>query len=191
MAILVALFEAPMHPYRMQQIIKERGKDKVINVQRRASIYQTIGQLEKTGLIQVRETSRDENRPERTTYELTAEGRTTIVEWMRDALATPANEFPEFPAAVSFLAILLPDDIQRQLERREVALMAKLNDTAESIADSTRFLPRIFILEDELLRATLEAELVWVRAIIADLKSGSLTWNHEALADFAPPEESE
>ena len=31
-----------MHPYRMQQLIKERGKDLVINVQRRASLYQTI-----------------------------------------------------------------------------------------------------------------------------------------------------
>lgn len=188
MAILVALFEAPMHPYRMQQIIKERGKDKVINVQRRASIYQTIGQLEKAGLIQVRETSRDENRPERTTYELTDDGRSTIVEWMRDALATPAREFPEFPAAVSFLAILLPEDVQRQLERREAALADMLNDTQDSIARSTRFLPRLFVLEDELLRATLEAELSWVRAIIADLKSGALTWSYEGLSAFAPPD---
>ena len=27
LAILAMLYEAPMHPYRMQQLIKERGKD--------------------------------------------------------------------------------------------------------------------------------------------------------------------
>ena len=66
LAVLGLLYEAPMHPYRMQQLIKERGKDKVINVQRRASLYQTISQLEKAGLITVKETVQDENRPERT-----------------------------------------------------------------------------------------------------------------------------
>lgn len=32
LAVLVMLYESPMHPYRMQQLIKERGKDEVINV---------------------------------------------------------------------------------------------------------------------------------------------------------------
>src|SRR5690606_18421032 len=58
LAILVLLAEEPMHPYRMQRLIKERGKDLVINVQRRASLYQTIRQLLRAGLIRVRETSR-------------------------------------------------------------------------------------------------------------------------------------
>jgi DNA-binding PadR family transcriptional regulator len=188
MAILVALYEAPMHPYRMQQLIKERGKDRVINVQRRTSIYQTIAQLEKAGLIKVRETSRDENRPERTVYELTTEGQVTIVEWMREALSTPAQEFPEFPAAISFLPILLPDDALRQLERRAGALADMLADVNEAMADASRFLPRLVLLEDELLRTTLEAELNWVQALIQDLKSGALTWDHEQLRGFIPPE---
>ena len=29
-AILALLYEEPMHPYRMQRVIKERGKDQVI-----------------------------------------------------------------------------------------------------------------------------------------------------------------
>ena len=37
LAVLAMLYEAPMHPYRMQQLIIERGKDEVINVTQRAS----------------------------------------------------------------------------------------------------------------------------------------------------------
>ena len=32
LVVLALLYEAPMHPYRMQQLIKERGKDEVVNV---------------------------------------------------------------------------------------------------------------------------------------------------------------
>ena len=47
LAVLAFLYERPMHPYRMQQLIKERGKDEVINVRQRASLYQTIDRLPK------------------------------------------------------------------------------------------------------------------------------------------------
>src|ERR1044071_786140 len=84
LAILALLYEAPMHPYRMQQLIKERGKDTVINVQQRTSIYQTIERLLRAGLIIVAETTRDERWPERTVYALTEEGRETLREWMHE-----------------------------------------------------------------------------------------------------------
>src|SRR5581483_573751 len=106
LAVLALLSEAPMHPYRMQQLIKERGKDEVINVQQRASIYQTIERLLRDGLIAVAETTRDERWPERTVYRLTEEGCETMRDWMREMLSRPAREFPEFPAALSVLPIL-------------------------------------------------------------------------------------
>jgi DNA-binding PadR family transcriptional regulator len=58
LAILALLYEEPMHPYRMQQLIKERAKDEVINVRLRASLYQTISRLLRDGLIAVQETAR-------------------------------------------------------------------------------------------------------------------------------------
>ena len=63
-----------MYPYRMQQLIRERGKDEIVNVRHRASLYQTIARLERDGLIEVQGTARTENRPERTLYQLTDEG---------------------------------------------------------------------------------------------------------------------
>src|ERR1700759_1176612 len=104
-AILAMLYEAPMHPYRMQQLIKDRGKQEVINVSQRASLYQTINRLEREGLISAQKAAKAENRPERTIYEITATGKETLRAWIRDMLSTPVKEYPEFPAALSVIAL--------------------------------------------------------------------------------------
>ena len=69
LAVLALLIEAPMHPYRMQQLIKSRGKDQVINVRQRGSLYQTIERLARDGLIAEDIVERGEGRPDRTVYE--------------------------------------------------------------------------------------------------------------------------
>jgi DNA-binding PadR family transcriptional regulator len=184
LAILTMLYESPMHPYRMQQLIKERGKDEVINVSQRASLYQTINRLERDGLIVARKVTREENRPERTVYELTEAGQQTMFEWMRQILSTPSKDFPEFPAALSVLAVLTPKDAQRQLEKRVVALDAELKRIDSELAKVT-FLPRLFLLEMELIRESLVTELRWVRAVVEDLRSGELTWSKAWLRKMA------
>src|ERR1700733_13730904 len=113
LVVLAMAPEAPMHPYRMQALIKERGKDQIANVAQRNSVYQTIDALRRAGLIAVRGTSREDRRPERTTYEATEEGRRALRAWVRSALSTPAREFPEFPAALSTVyGVDGPDDLR-------------------------------------------------------------------------------
>jgi DNA-binding PadR family transcriptional regulator len=189
LAILVLLHEAPMHPYRMQRLIKERGKDQVINVERRASLYQTINQLLRAGLIVSWETQRLEGFPERMVYRLTDQGHQAAVTWMREMLSAPAQEYPEFPAAVSLLPLLTPEDALHQLERRA----AKLNDQITAIIDeetrtSAANLPRLFLLESEYQQTVLAAELYWTRSVISDLRNGQLTWTEEWMQPSAPPE---
>jgi DNA-binding PadR family transcriptional regulator len=183
MAVLSLLAEAPMHPYRMQQVIRQRGKDRVVNVGQRASLYKTIERLQKVGLVAVRETQRDQNWPERTVYELTEAGRDVLLGWMRGALAEPEREFPEFPAALSFMALLSPDDVLSQLERREVWLRA---DVAELDAELAAVpVPRLFLVEDEYRLAQRRAELTWVEALVEDLRAGRLTWTEAWIRQFA------
>src|SRR5215471_8328505 len=121
--VLALACEEPMHPYRMQTLIKQRGKDHVANVAQRNSVYQTIDALLRAGLIAVRETARDENRPERTIYAATDEGRRTLGTWLRTVLSTPAREFPDFPAALSLLdPRMSADELGGLLEARAAAL---------------------------------------------------------------------
>jgi DNA-binding PadR family transcriptional regulator len=171
----------------MQRLIKERGKAQVINVGQRASLYQTIGQLERAGLVQVRRTVRSDNRPDRTIYELTASGYHTIQNWLREALATPAQEFPEFPAAVSFMPLLEPADVLHQLEKRENALIERLSSLSAEM-QTAKGLPKLFLLEGEYLLVILEAELQWVRGVLDDLRSERLIWDDVWLSKFMPPD---
>jgi DNA-binding PadR family transcriptional regulator len=184
LAILAMLAEAPMHPYRMQRLIKERGKDEVINVAQRASLYQMIQRLQREGLISARQTIRDDKRPERTVYEVTDRGREILVRWMREILSKPGMEFPEFPAAVSFLPVLSPQDVLRQFELRAQAIEAELNRTAELLKQAAS-VPRLFLLEAEYVRAVQATELSWVRAVVEDLRAGRLTWSEAWLRQIA------
>ncbi len=178
--LLTLLAEEPMHPYRMQQLMKERGKDRVANVAQRNSVYQTIERLQRIGLIRARETSREERRPERTTYELTPEGERVIRDWLRTMLAEPATEFPQFPAALASLLILEPDEVRAQLEHRVERLTAEVAGTKAAIAR----IPRIFVLEEEYLLAVWRAELRWLRGIIESLRDGELSWSEAGLRTY-------
>ncbi|BAW04453.1 PadR family transcriptional regulator [Nocardia seriolae] len=185
MAVLGILHLEPMHPYAIQRRIKEWGKDKVVNVGQRAQLYKTIARLLEAGLVAVRETGRDQQYPERTVYEITDAGRTACLAWINEMVSTPRNEFPEFPAALSFLMLLSPDSARSELEKRANALRAKLDEIDAGTAQARQYgLPRITLLEDEYARAVTAAELHWLEGVLADLADGSLTWSWESLARF-------
>ncbi|MFD6353390.1 PadR family transcriptional regulator [Nocardia tengchongensis] len=185
MAVLGILHLEPMHPYAVQRRIKEWGKDKVVNVGQRAQLYKTIARLQDAGLVAVRETGREQQYPERTVYEITDAGRAACLGWINDMIATPRNEFPEFPAALSFLMLLGPDGARAELEKRAAAVRAALNEIDTGMAQARQFgLPRVTLLEDEYQRAVTEAELRWLEAVLADLADGTLTWSWESLAQF-------
>lgn len=178
MALLSLVCEAPMHAYRMQQMIKERHKDDVVNVAQRNSVYQTIERLLRDGLLAVRETAREENRPERTVYEATETGRETLRQWMRAMLSTPAREFPEFPAALAFLPVLPPQEALAALRQRIAALEARLSALDAEIADGRTFLAPLFLVESEYQKAQLESELGFVHGLAGDLGEGRLDWDY-------------
>ncbi|ASS57661.1 PadR family transcriptional regulator [Rhizobium leguminosarum bv. viciae] len=176
--------EEPLHPYRMQRLIKERGKDEVINVTQRASLYQTIQRLEREGLITPQKTVRDDKRPERTVYEITEKGREIALEWMRAILSTLTREYPEFPAAMSFLPLLTPDDVASQLELRAKAIESELRRIDEVLQEA-QAVPRLFLLEMEYLRVLHATELSWVNSVVGDLSAQRITWTQEWLRQIA------
>lgn len=174
--VLGLLTEEPMHVYRMQKLIERYGKDRVVNVRRRASLYQSINRLTRLGLVEVLERETTESHPDRTVYAITDLGRETAERWLREMLRTTGGEFPEFVAAVSVLAGLPPDIARQELETRAHALAASLREV-ESTLKSSAQIPRLFLLEEEYRRAMLAAELKWVRDVVEDLRQGRLTWD--------------
>jgi DNA-binding PadR family transcriptional regulator len=128
-------------------------------------------------LIEVRETSRDENRPERTVYGATAEGRKTLHEWLRNVLSTPAREFPDFPAALSLIdPSFKPAELRALFETRIATLEARLATHETGFPE----LPRMFLLEEEFMAALVRAEIHWLRGIVDDLRAARLKAPTEA-----------
>nr|WP_052478411.1 PadR family transcriptional regulator [Kibdelosporangium sp. MJ126-NF4] len=189
--VLGILSGEPMHAYRIQKRIKDYGKDRVVNVRQRASVYQTIERLLKLELIRV---DRVEGHPERTVYAITDAGLVTVKAWIKDMLATTGNEFPEFPVGLSFLMMLTPDEAAELLQARLAAVDAQVAEIA-AVLDGSAGVARIFLVEEEYQHALLLAEQRWIRALVADLRTGSITWSEESLrqavAEFDARQEKE
>lgn len=185
LAVLCLLCGGPLHPYRMQQLLKTWGKDEVINVGQRSTLYKTIGRLSDSGLIAVRQTERAQQYPERTVYELTAEGREFAITSLVEMLETRRNEFPTFPAALSFAMLVGPSDLRSALRGRTEAQRVVVTELQQALAEFGPSVPRITLLETEYLLAVGEAELRWLERIVEELGNGSLTWSREDFASAA------
>src|SRR5271167_398452 len=105
LAVLVLLFERPMHPYEMAATMKQRHKEASIKL-RYGSLYTVIDLLVREGFIAPKETSREGRRPERTVYMLTPVGEVEMRDWLGDLIGTPVKEYPRFEAALSLLPAL-------------------------------------------------------------------------------------
>ena len=184
LTVLQMLAAEPLHPYEMQRRMRLWGKDQVVNLAQRASLYKTIARLHEAGLIAVRHTERDQRFPERTVYELTDQGRRVGREWLIEMLSTPRNEFPRFPAALSFIMLLLPHEARATLERRAATQRAHMQELDRVLSGEIEARPpRVTLLETEYLRAIADAELRWLTAVLDDLRSGELSWTHEELSE--------
>jgi DNA-binding PadR family transcriptional regulator len=182
MAVLGLLAGGPLHPYRMERLLREWGKDQVIRIGQRANLYTAIKRLHAAGAIAVRQTERDQQYPERTVYEITGAGRELLTGRLTEMVSTPRNEFPEFPAALSFLMLLGPDGAAASLEKRASQLRATAAAMDEAASQLSPEIPRVALLESEYQRAMIGAELAWADGILEKLQTGELTWT---AADFA------
>lgn len=181
LTVLCLLTAGPLHPYGMQRLIKAWGKDDVVNIGQRANLYKTIKRLHDAGLIAVLQTERAKQYPERTVYQLTDEGHAVGRRWLVDMIRTPRNEFPEFPAALSFAMGLEPDELAALLSERLSAIRGQLEalDAALRSADAV---PRVALIETEYQRAVTHAEANWLATIIEELDTGNFTWDQDELA---------
>ena len=174
LAVLICLYERPMHPYEIATTLRQRNKQESVRLNY-GSLYSVVGSLERRGMISPRETEREGRLPERTIYELTEPGRIEIHDWMTELVSVPVKEYPEFEAALSFLSALPPDEIVDLLNERAQRLeitLAQMAATRELV--EKKQLPRLFWIENEFVRVLREAELNYVRRLADEIADGTL-----------------
>jgi DNA-binding PadR family transcriptional regulator len=170
LAVLVLLYERPMHPYEMACTLRERHKEASIKLNY-GSLYTIIEQLQREQLIFPRETLREGKRPQKTVYELTATGKIELINWMRELVSDPVKEFPQFEAALSLIPALPPDEVVALLEIR-IGLLKKAleNYGEEGRLCKAMKLPRLFTLEREYHGEMTRAECRFSEQLLADIK---------------------
>lgn len=175
-AVLTLLREAPMHPYQMQRLLRERHKDEIL-VLKRGSLYHAIGRLVQADLITAASTDRDGRRPERTTYRITPTGHRELMRILHQLIAIPRRESSEFMAAMSFLVHLTPTEALPRLEERCQHLELEIGERSAGLQGVAHRVLRINLIESEYLLAMLNAELAWVRSLIAEIRESRLDWD--------------
>src|SRR3954471_10080810 len=176
---LALLAERPMHPYEMYQLMLQRRDDRLVKV-RPGSLYHTIDRLTRDGFAQAVGTDREGNRPERTTYRVTDAGRAALTARLTAMLAAPAEEYPEFPLALSQAHHLPAEDVVRLLAERRDALRARadqLDTGADQLAE--RDGPGEFWIDLDHERAILRAHLDWLERLLERISTGRLDWQKE------------
>ena len=171
LAVLVLLYERPMHPYEMAATLRERRKEESIKV-RYGSLYSVIDALVAAGFITAKKTTREGNRPERTIYEITRAGEAEMHRWLREILSTPVKEFPQFEAGLSLLPALPIEEAADVLETRIEYLKRDIHELQGDLAEARAMaLPALFSVESEYRLAGLETELAFVEGLIARIRA--------------------
>jgi DNA-binding PadR family transcriptional regulator len=171
---MVSLLERPMHPYEVASTLRKRAKHRSVKLTYGA-LYGVVEALCRRGLIEAKETGRAGRLPERTVYDLTDAGRVEVTDWLADLISTPATEYPQFVAALSFLPALPPDQVVELLkERYQHLAIEKAHAAATEEIVQKHGLPRLFWVEEEYRDRMRAAEMDYVRALVRDIESGML-----------------
>jgi DNA-binding PadR family transcriptional regulator len=170
LAVLAWLMLEPMHPYELGRRLKETEQDRSINYNR-SSLYMVVKQLAKAGFIVEQKTVRDTQRPERTVYALTDDGRAELHDWLRELVARPQAEYPHFGVALSLLSVLAPWETVELLGERLAALTAQTDEIrARMRAAADEGVAWVFLVEEQYRLTVLDAECRFVVELIGALE---------------------
>lgn len=175
LAVLSLLTERPMHPYELSAVMRQRELSAVIKLNH-GTLYSVIEALHRDGLIAPVEIQREGRYPERTVYATTEAGRTTLADWLRSLLGTPATEYSSFAAALAFLGNLEPAEAATLLEAHTRQLDEQIASLQATIGRGVQLgVDHLFLVEDAYTLALLQTRLGFMRQLIGQIHDGTLT----------------
>jgi DNA-binding PadR family transcriptional regulator len=165
----VVRMSQPVHGYDVRRTLLTWRADEWANVNP-GSIYHALKTLTRDGLMRVVETRRSGSRPERTSYELTANGEKEFITLLRESLCMVSCYALPLYASLAFVTALRRDEV--------IAVMRSRVAQLDAVMASLRFAqpPGLDAGHAELLalRAALgEAEARWARVFIGRVEAGT------------------
>jgi DNA-binding PadR family transcriptional regulator len=179
LAVLSYLTQGPMHPYQLSRSLRDNGDARSIKFNH-GSLYMVVRQLARAGLIAEVETTKVGQRPERTVYALTGEGRRELGDWLRDLVAEPRHEYPQFVAALSLIGALPPDEVvgllrtrRRGLDDQRTEIRALID---QALDDGVH---PLFLVEENYRLALLDADSAFTEQFIEHIENPETGWGRQ------------
>jgi DNA-binding PadR family transcriptional regulator len=177
-AVLALLNEQPMHAYEMYQLLLTRKNDRMVKL-RPGSLYHTVERLAGHELVRATGTERAGNRPERTTYAITAAGQKALTERVRTGIEKYEYEYPLFPVVLSEAHNLDVEDALARFRERVAHLDAAVAELDEMLgAAEARDVPEAFWMGGDYVRTQQVSERDWLQNLINRIESKDLAWPH-------------
>jgi DNA-binding PadR family transcriptional regulator len=191
LAVLSYLTQKPMHPYELGRTLREHGDARSIKFNH-GSLYMVVHQLEKVGYVVEQETTRAGGRPERTVYAITDTGRKEQQDWLRELVEMPQHEYPQFVAALAFIAALPPEDAVELLGRR-LRRLATQRTEIRGLVDTTLAagVHPLFLIEEDFRLALLDTESEFIERLIEQITHPATGWGQQWAEFHSPPTTSE
>ncbi len=168
---VVRIFQ-PVHGYDVRRELVSWRAQEWASV-KPGSIYNALKTLTRDGLLEVVGTGQIGNRPERTTYRLTAAGNDEFRALLREAWWTVKAPLDPLMAAVSFLSFVSRSEAIAALEHRSAQIHGMLRHGEYSIAEIDGAETPDHVREMmRLMSARVGAELAWGKEFAARLKKG-------------------
>jgi DNA-binding PadR family transcriptional regulator len=191
LAVLSYLTQKPMHPYELGRTLREHGDARSIKFNH-GSLYMVVHQLAKAGYVVERETTRAGGRPERTVYAITDAGRKEQQDWLRELVEMPQHEYPQFVAALAFIAAVRPEDAVELLGRR-LRRLATQRTEIRGLVDTTLAagVHPLFLVEEDFRLALLDTESEFVERLIEQITHPETGWGQQWAEVHGPPTTTE
>jgi DNA-binding PadR family transcriptional regulator len=176
-SVLALLRERPMHGYEMFQTLVRHHAGRIVKV-RPGSLYHVVDRLTEEKLIRRAATAREGKRSERIVYEITDAGAEALGERVRELIATPIHEFPQFVVALGEVDSLDVGTAANAVDDRVGALEARLAEIM-GLRDAG-VTPATYLVALDYLLAMMQAEVSWLQRFASSLPSGRLEWRDAA-----------
>ena len=175
-SVLALLNERPMHAYEMYQLLVSRQNDRIVKV-RPGSLYHTVERLAGQKHVRATGTERAGNRPERTTYEITAAGAEALRHRVESGIEKFVYEYPLFPVVLSEAHNLEAEDALLRFRRRVEDLDKWLADLDQSLGLARENgVHEPYWIGGAYIRHQIAAERDWLATTIERIESKDLPW---------------
>ncbi|MEK3884177.1 PadR family transcriptional regulator [Paenibacillus sp. PL2-23] len=173
--VLGLLMEMERHPYDIRQTIKERNWHLTFKLQD-GSLYYAVDQLRDHGYIEAAEVIpvRGDNRPDKTVYRITEEGKREFLELLHKQMEQTA--FPQHPffAAMPFLMHSDREVVKACLWGQYEACLSRIELLRDVALKKEGLLPRGSVKLIEGMIRLSQAEREWLEDVMAEAESGML-----------------